>query len=210
MSTELAAALMGANSELAQAIERACVTWQIIGPLEKSHFLAQISVESAKFTRLVESLNYSVEGLLATFGRHRISRQDCHTYGRRPGHPADQEAIANIVYGGEWGQLHLGNMMAGDGWRYRGRGLIQLTGRFNYAAYSQRALMDPDSLTDPWVAADCAGWFWKKSGAGAYALRDDLVGVTRCINGGTNGLEDRRAAVAQAKLIFQDMTHAPQ
>lgn len=210
MSTELAASLLGANPQLAQAIEQSCITWQIIGTLEKSHYLAQISVESANFMKFEESLNYSVAGLRATFGRRRITDAQCALYGRAPGRPANQQAIANTVYGGEWGRINLGNTEPGDGFRYRGRGIIQLTGRANYAAYSPRAEDEPELLSsDPWVAADCAGWFWKRSGAGAYALRDDLPGVTRRINGGLNGLDHRREALVRAKQIFEDMQHAP-
>lgn len=89
----------------------------------------------ARFTPISESLNYSVQGLLNTFGRHRISSADANRLGRTSSRPANQEAIANIIYGGDWGRRNLGNTSPGDGWRYRGRGLVQITGRANYAKF---------------------------------------------------------------------------
>jgi putative chitinase len=91
-----------------------------------------------------ESLNYSVDGLLKTFGRHRISEADARRYGRSGNRPADQRAIANIVYGGEWGAKNLGNTQPGDGWRFRGGGLPQTTGRRNFAKFG----IDPERSED--------------------------------------------------------------
>lgn len=88
-----------------------------------------------KMQPIRENLNYSVDGLLKTFGRHRISEADARRYGRAGGRPANQEAIANIIYGGEWGRVNLGNTQPGDGWRFRGGGLAQITGRANYGKF---------------------------------------------------------------------------
>ncbi|WP_198474939.1 hypothetical protein [Aquamicrobium zhengzhouense] len=88
-----------------------------------------------KMQPVTENLNYSVEGLLKTFGRHRITEAQARRYGRTNNQPANQEAIANIIYGGEWGLKNLGNTKPGDGWRYRGRGLPQITGRSNYTKF---------------------------------------------------------------------------
>jgi len=104
----------------------------------------------------VESLNYSVAGLLNTFGRHRISRADAERLGRKPGEPAlsatRQRAIANILYGGAWGRDNLGNIEPDDGWQYRGRGLAHDTGRRNYGlsgrAVGLNLLANPDGLLD--------------------------------------------------------------
>ena len=85
------------------ALEAAATEYHLTDPLVLAHWLGQMHVESAGYTRLSESLNYSVEGLLKTFGRHRISAADCERYGRTPTRKADQEAIANRVYGGDWG-----------------------------------------------------------------------------------------------------------
>ncbi len=83
---------------------------------------------------ITENLNYSTEALKAKFG-NRISAADAQKHGRNSAHPANQEAIANIIYGGEWGKANLGNTQPGDGWKYRGRGLCQTTGRRNYAKF---------------------------------------------------------------------------
>lgn len=89
-------------------------------PLRQAHFIAQVGHESNGFKSLRENLNYSVEGLLKTFSRSRISIEEANAYGRTSSQPANQEMIANIVYGGEWGRKNLGNTQEGDGWKYRG------------------------------------------------------------------------------------------
>ena len=93
-----------------------------------------------------ESLNYSVAGLLKTFGRHRITEAQAKRYGRSGSRKADQKAIANIIYGGSWGRENLGNEMPGDGWLFRGGGLPQLTGRRNFAKFG--LAKNPDSIMD--------------------------------------------------------------
>lgn len=108
------------------------------------------------------------------------------------------------------GRKDLGNTQPGDGVRFKGRGLIQCTGRANYAAYSQwkygddRAVRNPALLAATPDAVDAAFWYWtvRRPKLKALALADDLVGVTKAINGGTNGLEDRRAKLAKAKKLF--------
>lgn len=106
------------------------------------------------------------------------------------------------------GRADLGNVQPGDGMRFKGRGLIQLTGRENYAAFSHAVgrgdyfLREPAAVAMlPW-AAIAAGWFWKRKGLNSLADRDDVVAVTKRINGGTNGLEDRKLRLAQAKKLF--------
>jgi putative chitinase len=88
-----------------------------------------------KMQPVTENLNYSVQGLLSTFSRARISASQADRVGRKSGQAANQQAIANTVYGGDWGRKNLGNTEAGDGWRYRGRGLVQITGRANYRKF---------------------------------------------------------------------------
>lgn len=106
------------------------------------------------------------------------------------------------------GRADLGNVQPGDGVRFKGRGLIQLTGRENYATFSSAMgqgdlfLRNPDLVAQlPW-AVSAAGWFWKRKGLNALADRDEVVAVTKRINGGTNGLEDRKRRLAQAKKLF--------
>ncbi|WP_303638800.1 glycoside hydrolase family 19 protein [Stenotrophomonas tuberculopleuritidis] len=107
------------------------------------------------------------------------------------------------------GRADLGNVQPGDGMRFKGRGLIQLTGRENYATFSNAMgqgdlfVRSPELVAQlPW-AVSAAGWFWKRKGLNALADRDDVVAVTRRINGGTNGLEDRKRRLAQAKKLFR-------
>lgn len=105
------------------------------------------------------------------------------------------------------GRTDLGNTQPGDGVRFKGRGLIQLTGRANYAAYGtaihRDLLADPTPVaTDPALAVDAACWFWNSRGLNAPADADDLERITRRVNGGLNGLADRRAILARAKVAL--------
>jgi len=183
-----------------EALEAAATANGFAG-LVLAHWLGQMFVESAGFTTREESLNYSVDGLLKTFGRHRISEPDARKFGRAPGRPAHQNAIANIIYGGEWGRKNLGNTEPGDGWRFRGGGEKQITGRANYREAGHED--DPETLrTDPVASAKAAANFFIKHGCLAPAQRDDVRGVTLKVNGGTNGLDARIAATAKAKVLI--------
>lgn len=161
-----------------------------------AHWLAQMAHESNGFLVTRESLNYSAAGLLKTFGRHRISEEDCYKFGRGQDKPAHQAGIANAVYGGEWGAKYLGNIEPGDGWRFVGRGFLQVTGRANYTECGEAIDMDliesPEFLEDNEGASLSAGWFWKKNRLNYLADKDDITGITRRINGGLLGLADRQ------------------
>lgn len=165
------------------------------------HFFAQVSHESG-FRPIAENLNYSVDGLKQTFSAARISRAQCEALGRAPGRPADQQAIANIVYGGAWGATNLGNTQPGDGWRYRGRGLIQLTGRANYARTGPAYEADPDQVATPAGSVHCAIDYWRTRGLNAAADIDNVALVTRLINGGDLGLAERTALTDRGKAIW--------
>ncbi len=212
MSTETVAMKMGASAEIAKALEDACIKFNITSQRQKAHFLGQIYVESGGFHRLKESLNYSVEGLLKTFGRHRITSSDAMKYGRAAGkHPANQMMLANILYGGEFGAKNLGNTKPGDGWAFIGRGLKQLTGRDNYTRYSRAMYGDDRILRDPTLleklpdAALSAGWFWSTKDLGPFADANDYETVTRRVNGGLNGYKERIAATKEADSLFESM-----
>ncbi|WP_453977313.1 glycoside hydrolase family 19 protein [Brevundimonas sp. Marseille-Q4549] len=182
-----------------EALEAAAAANGFSG-LVLAHWLGQMFVESAGFTTREENLNYSVDGLLKMFGRHRISEADARKFGRAPGRPAHQNAIANIIYGGEWGRKNLGNTEPGDGWRFRGGGEKQITGRANYREAGHEH--DPDTLrTDPVASANAAANFFVKHGCIVPALRDDVKGVTLKVNGGINGLDARIAATTAAKKV---------
>lgn len=172
-------------------------------PLREAHFLAQIGTESNGLRSVVESLNYSVAGLLI-FG-DRLTAAQREKLGRKPGElalsPARQADIANIVYGGRYG-----NTQPGDGWKYRGRGLKQVTFRANYEACGKvlglDLVNDPDLLLLDQNAARSAGWFWSSNNCNSFADKDDIVGLTKRINGGTNGLDDRKARYGVAKSVL--------
>lgn len=170
-----------------------------LSALPLAHWLGQMHVESRGYSTLVESLNYSVAGLRATFGPHRISDADCERYGRKPGRPANQEAIANTVYGGEWGRKNLGNTEPGDGWRFIGSGVKQITGRANTEASGYT----PEELrTDIVKSCDAAADFFISHGCVAPAKNDDVRGVTLKVNGGLTGLADRIKRTAEAKELL--------
>jgi putative chitinase len=161
-------------------------------------FLANCHHESEGFTKFVENLNYKVSALISLFSRKRISEQQCRAYGRTDTQKAKQEAIANTIYGGEWGRINLGNLVYGDGWKHRGAGAIQLTGKSNqekyFASIGEPCL--PEKLQTLEYALDSAGWFWKTK-------RIDLLPTfkEKCIavNGGVIGLEERKALYEKYK-----------
>lgn len=184
------------------ALEQAAAKHGLTDPLVLAHWLGQMRVESKGFTTMTENLNYSVEGLLKTFGSHRISAEDCQKFGRTKTQAAHQNALANILYGGAFGLKNLGNTQPGDGWRYRGGGFKQITGRANYREAGHED--DPDTLrTDVQASADAAAGFFVKHECIAPALKDDVREVTRLVNGGANGLPERIAATGAAKGIVR-------
>lgn len=172
-------------------------------PKRQAHFIAQIGTESGGFRSVQESLNYSVSGL-AIFGS-RLTEAQREQLGRKPGEPAlspqRQEAIANLVYGGRYG-----NNLNGDGWLYRGRGLKQITFKDNYAACGKalglNLIAEPGLLTQDRYAALSAGWFWSANGCNAFADAGDVVGLTKRINGGLNGIDDRKARTRMAEAAL--------
>lgn len=193
-------------------LEAAAQRFGIDTPLRLAHWLAQCAHESKGFTVTRESLNYSVEALLSMFGRHRISERDAERYGRSQAHPANQIALANILYGGEWGAKNLGNHQPGDGSLFIGRGYKQLTGRANYAACGAGIglplINQPELLEEPASAALSAGWFWHSRRLNALADLDDIEAVTLKINGGTLGLPERKVWLAKFKLALNNWTES--
>lgn len=187
-------------------IQGTCKAYDITSPRRLAGFLSQIGHESGGLGTVVESLNYSVESLLTMFGRHRISAEDAARFGRTPKRPADQEAIANRIYGGEWGRKNLGNVLQGDGARFIGRGLKQLTGRANYErcgrALREDFITRPERLQMPVNAALSAGWFWDANGLNKLADMGDVRAMTRVVNGGANGLPERMALYGRGLEVF--------
>ena len=153
-------------------------------PLRLSHFMAQIEHESG-LKPISENLNYSEDGLLNTFGKY-FNKTTSKMYARKP------EKIANRVYANRMGN---GNESSGEGWKYRGRGFIQITGKHNYFRLANDTdidcLKNPDLLLQEPNAMISALWFWDLKKLNKLADKDDLKGITRLINGGYNGLNHR-------------------
>lgn len=172
----------------------------ITPPLRAAHFLGQCYVESAGFTATRESLNYAADS--AMMGKFikwgRITPAQAQQYARTSKHPADQRALANILYGGAWGKKNLGNVEPNDGWDFRGGGHKQLTGRDNYTRFSKayygdlRLVENPGLLNEADAAVSSAIWFWTANGLNAIADTGSVEAVTKKVNGGYTDLEKRR------------------
>lgn len=163
-------------------------------------FIAQTAHESGGYRVLKENLNYSADGLNKIFPKYfKNAGRDAQEYHRQP------EKIANIVYASRMGN---GDTASGDGWRFCGRGLIQLTGRNNYTNFAASADIAPEDaaeyLETPRGAVHSACWFWYSNDLNTYADAGDFVGMTKRINGGTIGLEDRVKHYNEACHIFAD------
>ncbi len=178
----------------------------IATPLRVAHFMAQILHESGGLRIREESFNYTADGLISTFGSKRVSRAIADRICRTPTRAADQQAIANALYGGLWGRKNLGNTLDGDGWRFRGRGPMQLTGRANYARFGEALDIDlvgkPDLALEPQYIFALPVAYWRERDCDAKADADDLEAVTRVINGGTIGIEDRAAWLKKTKAVW--------
>jgi predicted chitinase len=177
-------------------------THDIDTSLRVAHFLAQVLHESGLLRIVEENLNYSAEGLRRVFPRYFTAAQ-AQRYARRP------QAIANRVYGGRLGN---GDEDSGDGWRYRGRGLIQLTGRSNYRAFAEWLDVDvvaaPDRVAGEF-AVHGAVFFWTLRSLNDPADADDVREVTRRINGGFIGLPERMRLLDAAKRALAHETPEP-
>lgn len=160
-------------------------------------WLGQLLHESGEFKFLEENLSYSAQALLRVFPKY-FNADQAVVYARRP------QAIANRVYGKRMGN---GDEASNDGWQYRGRGLIQLTGKDNYRAASAALkydfLKDPNSLTLPTWAALSAAWFWNAHGCNVLADKADYTAITKTINGGTHGLDSRIAYTQRVLALLK-------
>jgi putative chitinase len=169
------------------SLDKAMLEFSINTSLRQRMFLSQVLHESGMLTASEENLNYSEQGLLKTFKKY-FDRSRAAKYARNP------QRIANRVYANRMGN---GSEDSGDGWRFRGRGLIQLTGRDNYIACGNELDVDliknPDYLLTPIGAARSAGWFWESRKLNRLADLKDLETNTKIINGGFNGLEHRKS-----------------
>lgn len=218
--------LMSPNCDynvLAPAMDSAARQYGIITPRQIRHWVAHLSVESGYFQHFVENLNYSAERLTEVWPNRFPTIHDAEAYDGNP------RLIANKVYGGR-----MGNNNPDDGYIYRGRGFIQLTGKDNYKAAGDAIgvdlLKNPTLAATPQVASNIAGWYWKQHNLNAIVAvddnekiinagetintdmikimrsneEDDLVQGTRAINGGLVGLKERRMELWKAMFIWKD------
>ena len=173
--------------------------WEVNTAERVAMFVAQCGHESGGFRVLSENLNYSAKALNTIFPKYfRRANRDANEYHRQP------EKIANVIYAS---RMDNGDTDSGDGWRFRGGGILQLTGRYNYTQFAKEMEMTPEEATD-YVrtkkgALDSACWFWDTNGINKYCDNMDVVGATKRINGGTIGLDGSRGplvAEVQEKL----------
>ena len=159
--------------------------YEVNTKLRLAHFFSQISHESG-LKPISENLNYSAQGLMQTFSKY-FTTTETLIFANQP------EKIANRVYANRMGN---GDEKSGDGWKYRGRGFIQITGKINYFQLANDTDLDclknPDLLLQESNAMISALWFWNKSGLNKLADKNDIKGITRKINGGTIGLAHRQ------------------
>jgi putative chitinase len=170
-----------------EGLQDACDRFEINTTSRLACFLAQVAHESGGFNAVKENLNYGAQGLVNTFKKYFPTLEAAHPYERNP------EAIANRVYANRMGN---GDEASGDGFKHRGRGLIQLTGHDNYASFAADMGMTIDEAIDYLEtyegAAMSAAWFWWKNNLNTWADQEDMLTLTKRINGGTIGLEDRK------------------
>lgn len=175
----------------------------VYDPLVAAHIIAQIGHESGGFSRMEEGLYYRSAGrIVDVFGSRN---------GLTPAIASrlvgNSESLANFVYGGEWGRKNLGNAQPGDGYKFRGSGPIQVTGRANMERLANALGIAIDRLpgllrTDPGTGARASVWWLWQRGVIDVMKRDDITLSTRLINGGLNGLDDRKARLARAKGVL--------
>lgn len=194
MTSEQLAAL-GIDAKWLEPLEEVFTKYDISTPQRQACFIGQCAHESGNFRTLQENLNYSAEGLMKTWPSRFPTKEMADQYARQPA------KIAGKVYNGR-----LGNTSEEEAAKYLGRGLIQLTGKENYANCGSGLGVDlvgnPDWLLDPKYAALSAAWFWNKKGLNALADASDIETMTKRINGGLIGLDDRKAKITKALSVL--------
>lgn len=168
------------------ALDQLLDDYEIDTPLRVAHFVAQCAHESGNFVFIKENLNYKAASLMAVFKKYFPTQALAQQYANHP------EQIANRVYANRMGN---GDEASGDGWRYCGRGLIQLTGKDNYTFFAGSLGVAVEEAAEYLAtfegAAQSACWFWEQNKLNRFADANDCKGLTRAINGGYIGLEDR-------------------
>ena len=180
---------LGIEGKWFEPLQETFEKYQINTPKRQACFIGQCMHESGGFKFLRENLNYSAKALMNTWPSRFPDADIAEQYARQP------EKIANKVYSGR-----MGNTEDGDGAKYIGRGLIQLTGKDNYKAFGEAIgedlVANPQLVEEPRYAALSAGWFWNKRGLNALADAMDIETLTKRINGGSIGIDDRKAKIS--------------
>jgi len=162
-----------------------------------AHFIAQCAHESGNFVFIKENLNYRADSLMKTFKRYFPTLDLAQQYEKKP------EKIANRVYANRMGNS---DEASGDGWRYCGRGLIQLTGKDNYTFFAGSLGISVEDASEYLAtfegAAQSACWYWEQNNLNRFADANDVKGLTRAINGGYIGLEDRQKHTEHALHVL--------
>jgi len=190
-------ALFGKQTELSG--KSLAEDYEINTPKRIAAFMAQCGHESGGFVWLTENLNYSAAGLMKTFAKYFSDQATANVYARQP------DKIANKVYANRMGN---GDEASGDGARYKGRGLIQVTGKDNYFWFAASLGITPEAAADYMQtfegAAQSACWYWENTSLNKLADAGDILTMTKRINGGTIGLEDRKKHYAHALHVLGD------
>jgi putative chitinase len=186
---------IGIDSKWLEPLNETFEKYEINTPKRQAAFIGQCGHESNNFRTLEENLNYSANALMRVWPSRFPDNDVAEKYANKP------EKIANKVYSGR-----MGNTEDGDGWKYHGRGLIQLTGKDNYTRCGEALGIDlvnnPDLLLEPEFATASAGWFWRKHGLNQLADLGDWVAITKRINGGIHGIDDRVARTNKALAVL--------
>ena len=188
---------LGISADWCDVLNVLMPKYDIDSPQRIAAFIAQCSHESGHFEKLIENLNYGITGLVSTWPKRFTTKEQANKYTRQP------EMIANYVYANRLGN---GDESSGDGWKYRGRGLIQLTGKYNYQKFADAVGMDLEQVTryleTKQGAAEAACLFWKNNKLNSYADVGDIRGMTKVINGGYIGLPEREENYRKALNIL--------
>ena len=180
-----------------EALDQLLPDYEINTPHRIAAFIAQCAHESGGFRFIKENLNYKAESLRKIFGKYFPTDELARAYAKKP------EMIANRVYASRMGN---GDEQSGDGYRYCGRGLIQLTGKSNYSNFAD-SIETPVEQVPAYLetfegAVQGACWFWETNNLNQWADKDDILTMTKRINGGTIGLEDRKKHYEHAKHVL--------
>ena len=180
-----------------EVLDQLLPDYDINTPLRVAHFIAQCAHESGNFVFIKENLNYRADSLMKTFKRYFPTLELAQQYEKKP------EKIANRVYANRMGNS---DEASGDGWRYCGRGLIQLTGKDNYTFFAGSLGISVEDASEYLAtfegAAQSACWYWEQNNLNRFADANDVRGLTRAINGGYIGLEDRQKHTEHAMHVL--------